>query len=150
MSKYQNFTPNQFLKEIQNNPLCFDDFRLDSFQDGILLKNTVELDPNVFLLIPKDLINEDVALAAVKANPAYFDDLPKNARTSKVKLEVLKDNPCAIEFFDFDDVDLDCVKFLFVNYAEILDDFDDPKIQRKVDELVAKLKKDGVTEDRGE
>lgn len=150
MSKYQNFTQNQFLKEIQNNPLCFDDFRLDSFQDGNLLKNSVELDPNVFLLIPKDLISEDVALAAVKANPAYFDELPKNARTSKVKLEVLKDNPCAIEFFDFDDVDLECVKFLFVNYAEILDDFDDPKIQRKVDELVAKLKKDGVTEDRGE
>lgn len=150
MSKYQNLTPREFLKEIQSNPLCLYDFCLESFQDSVLLKNTMELDPNIFVLLPKNLVNEEIALIAVKSNPVFFDELPKNARTKNVKLEAIKNNPSVIEFFDLDDIDYDCIKYLFVNFDEVLHDFDDVKIQRKVDEIVAKLKKDGIEEDKGE
>lgn len=149
MSKYQDFTPNQFLEEIRRNSSWSDDFCLENDQDRALLKNTIELDPRIFVLLPENLVTEDVALVAVKSNPGFFDELPKNVRTKYLKLEALKNNPTVIELFDLDDIDYDCIEYLFIHYEEILYDFDDRRIQHKINRIIKKIKKTARKKQKG-
>lgn len=149
MSKYQDFTPNQFLEEIRRNSSWSDDFCLENDQDCALLKKTIELDPRIFVHLPENLVTEDVALVAVKSNPGFFDELPKNVRTKFLKLEALKNNPTVIELFDLDDIDYDCIEYLFIHYEEILYDFDDRRIQRKINRIIRKIKKTARRKQKG-
>lgn len=120
------------------------DFDFSSLEDRALLVKLIEKYPGLFLQIKPEHHFDDVVVAFLKIAPQMYVRLPKASRTLTVRLKYLERNPEMVEFFDLEDFDYDVVKFLYVNYPNFLEGFDDNKINLKVNSLISKLVNEGV------
>lgn len=143
MIDFSNCLPEQLIDEIRDNPFCIKNLDMDDFGHVTLLEQAVKQEPAIVLLLPASMMTDAIALEAVKFNPLLLDELPQAVRTQEVKLAALKQNPAVVELFTLQDFDTESVKYIYQNYYEMLLDFDDKDIQKKVNEIVLQLKKAG-------
>lgn len=150
MSLFANCTLEQALEIINSDYGKINSFDFTSLQERDLLVQVIKAQPGFFLQINPNNLFDDVVIAFLEVVPQMFVRVPKQNRTQKVKLKVLEKNPEIIEFFDLEDFDYDVVKYIYINYPDFLDEFDDPKIKSKVNSLIARLKSEGIVPNTNE
>lgn len=143
MSVFENQQIDEVLYKIEQDNSLLSKFDIQDWFDRNLLKQIISIKPEYYLLLDESVLFEEITIGFVSKFPLFFDKIPKSARTSQAKLTALRKMPSVVGTFDKEDFDFETVKYLYVNYPILLNDFD-KEIQSVVNKHVEACKKQNI------
>ncbi len=150
MSKFADMRDGEAIAWLQEYPPNINTIDFKSVYEQDKLVKILKVDPSLFLALNEKNYFEDACAVYIERNPNLFAILPDKLRTAKTKLALLKRSPGQIVQFTEKDFDEKTVKYIYIHYPPLLEDIDDKKIAKKINNFIAKFKKQGVEQEYSE